>query len=179
MPAVIAKIRLASGQLGYMDEISGTYLNWTNPEREIFAGTNCTGLRRGVKSRKIILTAGSLGRPKTFTEILHKVTPPDPEPLYDTDEKKKTRKKKKEETPVVEEPQVAEEIPAPEETPVEEVPVEAPIEEIQEAPVEEVPVQEEIPQEEVPAEESAPVEEPAEEIPAEAPAPKKKRKKKS
>ena len=92
MPAVIAKIRLAKGELGYMDELSGTYLNWSNPEKDILAGTN---LRRSVKARRIILVAGSLGRPKTLEEILHNIDPPEPEPIYTVGEPLKKASKKK------------------------------------------------------------------------------------
>ena len=176
LPAVIAKVRLAKGELGFIDELSGIYLNWANPEQEIYAGTNCTGLRRGVKARRIVLTAGSLGRTPTFKEILHKIKPPEPEPIYNTDDKKKPgRKKKAAPEPVVEEPvQVVEEEPVPIEEPKEEAPI---IEEP--APVvEEVKDEEEISitETETTEEEAAPEDKPIEEAPVETP--KKKRKKK-
>ena len=38
----IAVIRLAPGQVGYYDELSRIHLTIGNPERAIYAGTNCS-----------------------------------------------------------------------------------------------------------------------------------------
>jgi len=68
---IIAKVRIAPGEIGYYDEVSGVHLNQSNPVAEIKAGTNCSVLRRSVKCRRLILLEGSLGRPRTLFEILH------------------------------------------------------------------------------------------------------------
>ena len=49
----IAVIRLAPGQVGYYDELSRIHLTIGNPERAIYAGTNCSQLRKSVKSGEI------------------------------------------------------------------------------------------------------------------------------
>ena len=71
MENIIAKVRIAPGEIGYYDEVSGVHLNQSNPVAEIKAGTNCSVLRRSVKCRRLILLEGSLGRPRTLFEILH------------------------------------------------------------------------------------------------------------
>jgi hypothetical protein len=89
---IIAKVRIAPGEIGYYDEVSGVHLNQSNPIAEIKAGTNCSVLRRSVKCRRLILLEGSLGRPRTLFEILHPskshqemvITPVKEEPKVDT-----------------------------------------------------------------------------------------------
>jgi hypothetical protein len=63
---VIAVVRLALGEIGYYDDLSRTHITVTDPQRDIFAGTNCTQLRRAVKSGRIRLLSGSLGEEKTL-----------------------------------------------------------------------------------------------------------------
>lgn len=65
----IAVIRLAPGQVGYYDELSRIHLTIGNPERAIYAGTNCSQLRKSVKSGRLRLISGSLGEDKTPTKI--------------------------------------------------------------------------------------------------------------
>ena len=92
MENIIAKVRIAPGEIGYYDEVSGVHLNQSNPIAEIKAGTNCSVLRRSVKCRRLILLEGSLGRPRTLFEILHPskshqemvITPVKEEPKVDT-----------------------------------------------------------------------------------------------
>ena len=61
---IIATIRLAQGEGGYYDELSRIHLTAGNPQRDIYAGTNCTQLRRSVKSGRLRLLFGSLGEEK-------------------------------------------------------------------------------------------------------------------
>ena len=65
----IAVIRLAPGQVGYYDELSRIHLTIGNPERAIYAGTNCSQLRKSVKSGRLRLISGSLGEDKTPIKI--------------------------------------------------------------------------------------------------------------
>lgn len=58
---IIAVIRLNYGEVGYYDDLSHIHLTASDPQRDILAGTNCTQLRRSVKSRRLRLLAGSLG----------------------------------------------------------------------------------------------------------------------
>lgn len=65
----IAVIRLSPGQVGYYDELSRIHLTIGNPERAIYAGTNCAQLRKSVKSGRLRLISGSLGEDKTPIKI--------------------------------------------------------------------------------------------------------------
>ena len=57
---LIAKIKLALGQIGFYDETSGVYLTQQNPSANIYAGTNCIKLSEAVKENKLILVEGTL-----------------------------------------------------------------------------------------------------------------------
>ena len=61
---IIATIRLAQGEGGYYDELSRIHLTVGNPQRDVYAGTNCTQIRRSVKSGRLRLLFGSLGEEK-------------------------------------------------------------------------------------------------------------------
>jgi hypothetical protein len=61
---IIAVIRLSTGEVGYYDELSRIHLTIGNPQKEVVAGTNCTQLRRSVKSGRLRLLSGSLGEEK-------------------------------------------------------------------------------------------------------------------
>lgn len=65
----IALIRLARGQVGYYDELSRIHLTIGQPEAPIYAGTNCSQLRRSVKSGRLILVSGSLGVENTPKKV--------------------------------------------------------------------------------------------------------------
>lgn len=57
----IAVVRLAPGQAGYYDELSGIYLTAGKRTAAIPSGTNCAQLRRSVRMGTIILQSGTLG----------------------------------------------------------------------------------------------------------------------
>lgn len=57
---MVAQITLASGQLGFYDEISNIRLTPSNPTRSIAYGTNTLGLKKAVEEGKIILLNGTL-----------------------------------------------------------------------------------------------------------------------
>jgi len=57
----IAVVRLAPGQAGYYDELSGVYLTAGKRTAAIPSGTNCAQLRRSVRMGTIILESGTLG----------------------------------------------------------------------------------------------------------------------
>ena len=57
----IAVIKLAPGQCGFYDNVSGTHLTLTNREAKIMPGTNTAGLVNAVKTGKITVVSGSLG----------------------------------------------------------------------------------------------------------------------
>ena len=68
----IAVIRLSKGQVGYYDELSRIHLTLNKPEAIIYAGTNCTQLRRSIKSGRLKLISGSLGKediPKKLKKV--------------------------------------------------------------------------------------------------------------
>lgn len=57
---MVAQITLASGQLGFYDEISNIRLTPSNPTKSIAYGTNTLGLKKAVEEGKIILLNGTL-----------------------------------------------------------------------------------------------------------------------
>ena len=142
---IIAVIRLSVGEVGYYDDLSCIYLTASAPQRDVYAGTNCTQLRRSVKSGRLKLLSGSLGEERkiqfgkkgnkftgpTQTEIEPVVTPVIapvvPEPVQEV-------------APAVEVEQVVEAAPAIEEAGVIDIaPVKA---EVIEEVIEEVVVEE-------------------------------------
>lgn len=64
---VIAIIRLAPGEVGFYDELTGIHLTRARPERPIFSGMNTKNLRKGVRYGRLQLVSGSLA-PKTKTK---------------------------------------------------------------------------------------------------------------
>jgi hypothetical protein len=71
--ANIAKIRLAPGESGYYDDISNISLNWRQPETFVSEGTDCRGLIRSVKAKRLIVLEGDLGQNKSFKEYLQEI----------------------------------------------------------------------------------------------------------
>lgn len=70
MASIVARIRLAEGQSGFYDELSGVILNWNHPVANVRLGSDLSRLRKALKHHKIKLIEGSLGTSKTFKQIL-------------------------------------------------------------------------------------------------------------
>lgn len=60
MSRLIAKIKLAKGEVGYFDELTRIHLTLGRPTANIYDYMNTSRLRRSVTSKVLILTAGSL-----------------------------------------------------------------------------------------------------------------------
>lgn len=129
----IATIKLAPGEAGYYDEYSRIYLSSTRPDAVIYSGTNCTQIKRSIKSGRLRLVSGGFDKPVT-EPVVEQQTP------VITEEVK--------EVPVQEEEVKTEEEVAPtivtEEQAPEEVKEEVPVQEEVEIKTEEVPVVEEV-----------------------------------
>lgn len=140
---VIAVVRLSRGEVGYYDELSRIHLTISSPQRDILAGTNCTKLRKSVKSGRLKLLSGSLGedpqldlfkKGNKFTGIVNQgaaitvapVVSIAPEPV----ETPATETIQEVVTPAVED--VKEEVPAVEEAGVVDI---APVQAVEEVPV--------------------------------------------
>ena len=127
----IATIKLAPGEAGYYDEYSRIYLSSTRPDAVIYSGTNCTQIKRSIKSGRLRLVSGGFDKPVTESVI-------ERQPPVTTEEAK--------ETPVQEEVKAEEEV-APtivtEEQAPEEVKEEVPVQE-EEVKAEETPIVEEV-----------------------------------
>lgn len=127
----IATIKLAPGEAGYYDEYSRIYLSSTRPDAVIYSGTNCTQIKRSIKSGRLRLVSGGFDKPITESVI-------EQQPPVTTEEAK--------ETPVQEEVKAEEEV-APtivtEEQAPEEVKEEVPVRE-EEVKAEETPIVEEV-----------------------------------
>ena len=70
MASIIARIKLNPGETGYYDEKTNIYLNWKHPVADVPLGADVSDLRRSVKAHRISIVAGSLGRAKTFKQVL-------------------------------------------------------------------------------------------------------------
>lgn len=58
---VIAVVCLQPGQGGYYDDLSRIHLTVGNPQANVYAGTNCSQLRRNVQAGRLKLISGSFG----------------------------------------------------------------------------------------------------------------------
>ena len=63
MNDIIATIKLALGEVGFYDPLSGIHLSIGNPIAYIRAGVNTSQLQASVRSGRLILVEGSLGNP--------------------------------------------------------------------------------------------------------------------
>ena len=70
MASIIARIKLNPGETGYYDEKTNIYLNWKHPIADVPLGADVSDLRRSVKAHRISIVAGTLGRAKTFKQVL-------------------------------------------------------------------------------------------------------------
>lgn len=108
--AIIAKIKLANGQVGYYDDYSKIYLTPSRPEAYITSGTNLYQIKKSIKSGRLKLVEGSLTEaPKMYEAAVQEKNIP--ETPFASAEKAKEE--------VLKCPEEAE-IPAPAETPVSE-----------------------------------------------------------
>ena len=108
----IAKIRLASGEVGYYDDYSRIYLSVANPEAYIYPGTNLFQIKRSIKSGRLRLIEGSLSEPVVEKPVVASgiTSPRAPEVVVEV----KAEVALEEAAPVV-----TEEVPAKAETPTE------------------------------------------------------------
>lgn len=60
MKEIIATIRLAGGQVGFYDQLTGIYLTQTQPVAHLYAGMNLNQIRKSLKSKRIHLVSGSI-----------------------------------------------------------------------------------------------------------------------
>lgn len=128
----IATIKLAPGEAGYYDEYSRIYLSSTRPDAVIYSGTNCTQIKRSIKSGRLRLVSGGFDKPVT-EPVIEEQTP------IVTEEVK--------EVPVQEEVKTEEEVTsvaAEEQAPEIKKEIEVPVQEEVEVKTEEVPVVEEV-----------------------------------
>ena len=116
----IAKIRLASGEVGYYDDYSRIYLSVANPEAYIYPGTNLFQIKRSIKSGRLRLIEGSLSEPVVEQPIVTSgiCSPKAPEVVAEV----KTETAPKEDSPMTEE-NIPAEVEVPEEVKAEEVSV--------------------------------------------------------
>lgn len=130
MVNVIAKVRLASGRIGFFDEATRIHLSVSRPEASIHAGMNTANIKRAVQQKVLHLVAGSLEvGPKTVDRDMQiKSTVRHPETKKEVKEEVKTEPVKEEIIEAPKEEAKAEPVEEAkvEETPAEEVKEEAP-----------------------------------------------------
>lgn len=57
---IIATVRLAAGQAGYYDELTGVYMTLSNRNANIYADMNTKSIKSAVRNGKLFVTSGSL-----------------------------------------------------------------------------------------------------------------------
>jgi hypothetical protein len=60
---IIAEIRLANGEVGYYDDYSRIHLTISKPSAVVYAGTNCSQIKKSIKSGRLRLVSGSFEAP--------------------------------------------------------------------------------------------------------------------
>lgn len=133
----IATIKLAPGEAGYYDEYSRIYLSSTRPDAVIYSGTNCTQIKRSIKSGRLRLVSGGFDKPVT-EPVVEQQTPVITEEVKEVPVQEEEVKTEEEVAPtIVTEEQAPEEVK--EEVPVQEEEVKAEetpiVEEVKETPV--------------------------------------------
>lgn len=128
MRSVLAKIRLATGNVGWYDPLTNIHLTIQRPEALVYEGQNTSNLKQGVMYKTITVVDGSLTEPsntvtptkiKTIVEKpmvkqeevaplitdkkleevkIEDATPEEIAPVEEKPKKKTTRKKKVEKT---------------------------------------------------------------------------------
>ena len=133
----IATIKLAPGEAGYYDEYSRIYLSSTRPDAVIYSGTNCTQIKRSIKSGRLRLVSGGFDKPVT-EPVVEQQTPVITEEVKEVPVQEEEVKTEEEVAPtIVTEEQAPEEVK--EEVPVQEEEIKAEetpiVEEVKETPV--------------------------------------------
>lgn len=64
---VIGVIRLAPGQVGYYDELTGIHLTLRRPQAEVYNYMNTVALIRAVRAKIIVLVSGTLMVPTSLS----------------------------------------------------------------------------------------------------------------
>lgn len=57
---IIATVKLAPGNIGWYDELTGIHITLTRPTAYVYSGSNTTNLINGLKLGKITIQSGSL-----------------------------------------------------------------------------------------------------------------------
>ena len=114
--SVIAEIKLAPGEVGYYDDYSRIHLTAGNPTALIYAGVNCTQIKRSIKSGRLILLRGGFDTPQEIPANPKAVAPKTEVTVKKEEVKKVVKEEKKIET----EPVKVEEVVKPVEVKVEE-----------------------------------------------------------
>lgn len=123
MKEIIATIRLAGGQVGFYDQLTGIYLTQTQPVAHLYAGMNLNQIKKSLKSKRIHLISGSIDN--SSLPIMKKI-----EKKAEIEIKPKEKKEDKQIEPIL----------TPNQEPVVETEKEATVEETVEVAIEETPV---------------------------------------
>lgn len=95
MKTVKAKVRLATGNVGWYDPLTNIHLTIQRPEGIVYEGMNTSNLKKGVMYKTITVTDGSLSEPSetviptNFTEVAKKAKSVEKEIINETKEEVK------------------------------------------------------------------------------------------
>lgn len=94
MAQPIAKIRLALGNVGFYDSLTGVRLTKAEPEGIIYSGKNTANIKKAIKEGKVVLKEGSLSSLQNEPVLKREMKNDKPK------QKKATKEIKKETKPV-------------------------------------------------------------------------------
>jgi hypothetical protein len=63
MRTVLAKVKLATGNVGWFDPLTNIHLTIQRPIADVYEGMNLTNLKKGVAYKTIMVVDGSLAEP--------------------------------------------------------------------------------------------------------------------
>lgn len=105
MAQPIAKIRLALGNVGFYDSLTGVRLTKADPEGTIYSGKNTANIKKAIREGKVVLKEGSLSSLQVEPVLKREIEIDEPPKMNIAKNFKATKKEvkpvEKVETPVV------------------------------------------------------------------------------
>ena len=95
MTQPIAKIRLALGNVGFYDSLTGIRLTKAAPEAIVYSGKNTANIKKAIREGKVVLKEGSLSSLRTEPVLKREIEIEKPKKSIFVKEAKETKKEVK------------------------------------------------------------------------------------
>lgn len=92
MTQPIAKIRLALGNVGFYDSLTGVRLTKAAPEAIVYSGKNTANIKKAIREGKVVLKEGSLSSLRTEPVLKREIEIEKPKKAIFVKEAKETKK---------------------------------------------------------------------------------------